>query len=135
MLLSGRLKLDDALIGICSSTSKILSSIIFGLAVSQWQMYVGSLVDVLNGTSLIAMRSIASKLVTTDELGKVNSLFGVAETLSPLMYTPLYALIYTKTLSILPGMFYLVGCGLTVPTLVIFAWVERVNVTWGITIG
>lgn len=119
--LSGRLQLDDALIGVFSTTSKILSSIVYGFAVSQWQMYCGSIVDVINGTSLIAMRSIASKLVTADELGKVNSLFGVAEALVPLVYAPLYARIYTETLSILPGTFFLVGGGMTVPALIIFA--------------
>lgn len=121
VILSGHFKLDDALIGVFSTTSKILSSVIYGLAVYQWQMYAGSVIDIINGTSLIAMRSIASKLVSNDELGKVNSLFGVAESLVPLVYAPLYAKIYTATLSILPGTFFLVGGGMTVPALVIFA--------------
>lgn len=123
VILSGHFKLDDALIGVFSTTSKILASIVYGFATVQWEMYIGSIIDVINGTSLIAMRSIASKLVTNDELGKVNSLLGVAESLVPLVYAPLYARIYTETLSTFPGTFFLVGGGMTVPALVIFAWV------------
>lgn len=50
------------------------------------------------------MRSIATKLVDSDELGKVNSLFGVAEALMPLVYAPMYASLYQATIDTLPGM-------------------------------
>lgn len=113
--------MDDALIGIISSSSKILSSLVYGLAVYPWQMYAGSLVEMLNGTSFISMRSIASKLVSSDELGKVNSMLGVTESIVPLIYAPLYAKIYALTLTVLPGTFYLVGGAMTIPALFIFA--------------
>lgn len=78
------------------------------------------IVEILNGTSFIAMRSIASKLVSSDELGKVNSLFGVAEALVPLIYAPLYAAVYSATMNTLPGAFFLLGGAMTVPAVVIF---------------
>lgn len=74
----------------------------------------------LNGTSFISMRSIASKLVASDELGKVNSLFGVAEALMPLVYAPMYTTIYAATINVLPGAFFLLGGALTAPAVVIF---------------
>lgn len=112
--------MDDAFIGIISSSSKILSSLVYGFSVQPWQMYAGSAVELLSGTSFISMRSIASKLVASDELGRVNSLLGVTESVVPLVYAPLYAKIYASTLSFLPGAFYLVGGVLTIPTLGIF---------------
>lgn len=78
------------------------------------------IVEILNGTSFIAMRSIASKLVSSDELGKVNSLFGVAEALVPLIYSPLYAAVYAATMDTLPGAFFLLGGAMTVPAVIIF---------------
>lgn len=80
----------------------------------------GPIVEILNGTSFIAMRSIASKLVCSDELGKVNSLFGVAEALVPLIYAPLYASVYAATMNTLPGAFFLMGGALTMPAVAIF---------------
>lgn len=66
------------------------------------------------------MRSIASKLVNSDELGKVNSLLSVAESMMPLLYTPLYAQVYAHTMNTLPGAFFLMGGALTLPAMVIY---------------
>lgn len=99
----------------------------------------GPIVEILNGTSFIAMRSIATKLVGPDEfgkltnklkefealtfyksLGKVNSLFGVVAALVPVVYTPMYASVYIATLHILPGAFLLLGGAMTLPAVGIF---------------
>lgn len=114
------MKIDDAMIGVMSSLSKILSSFVYAFAVENWQIYLGPLVEILNGTSLIAMRSIASKLVGSDELGKINSLFGLAEAITRIMYEPMYTQMYSSTLSILPGAFFLIGSALTAPAVLIF---------------
>lgn len=96
-----------------------------------------------NGTSFIAMRSIISKLVPEDELGKkirsryfyvlgfiniwlftiigkINSLFGICESIMPLVYGPMYSIIYRQTINIFPGTFYLLGAVLTLPAVFIF---------------
>lgn len=73
------------------------------------------------------MRSIATKLVSSHELGKVNSLFGVAEALMPLVYAPMYASLYQATIDTLPGAFFLVGGALTAPAVIIFLWMYKMN--------
>lgn len=100
--------------------SKILSSFVYAFAYLPIHMYLGALVEILNGTSFIAMRSIATKLVEKDELGKVNSLFGVAEALMPLLYAPMYTTLYAATMQTLPGAFFLLGGAMTAPAVVIF---------------
>lgn len=62
------LQIDDAIIGVLSSMSKIISSFVYAFAANTWQLYLGPIAEILNGTSFIAMRSIASKLVQSDEL-------------------------------------------------------------------
>ncbi|XP_044262868.1 uncharacterized protein LOC123010223 isoform X2 [Tribolium madens] len=116
------LKIDDAIIGIYSSMSKILSSFVYGFAKTSLVFYLGAIVEILNGTSFIAMRSIASKLVPPDELGKVNSLFGACEALMPLVYGPMYSATYAATINIMPGAFFILGGILTVPAVLIFGW-------------
>lgn len=96
--------------------------------------------EILNGTSFIAMRSIASKLVPSDELGafittnhnhiitnidsllpgKLNSLFGACEALMPLLYGPMYSATYAATINSMPGAFFILGGVLTVPAVIIF---------------
>ncbi|KAL6437541.1 hypothetical protein ACFW04_004171 [Cataglyphis niger] len=83
---------------------------------------IAAIVEIVNGTSFIAMRSIASKLVPTDELGKVNSLFGVCESLMPLIYGPMYSAIYAATMNTLPGTFFIAGGSMTMPAVFAFLW-------------
>lgn len=66
------------------------------------------------------MRSMATKLVSKDELGKVNSLFGVAEALMPVVYAPMYSTLYAATLKVFPGAFYVLGSAITVLAVLIF---------------
>ncbi|KAH8418948.1 hypothetical protein KR222_009358 [Zaprionus bogoriensis] len=127
-ILSHKLEIDDALVGVLSSTSKILSSFVYAFATLPWHMYLGGLVEIFNGTAFIAMRSIATKLVSKDELGKVNSLFGVAEALMPMVFAPMYTTLYAATLRVLPGAFFLLGGGLTMFSVGIFLWMYRFQV-------
>ncbi|KAF7414591.1 solute carrier family 46 member 3 [Vespula maculifrons] len=116
------LKVDDAIVGIMSCMSKILASFVYAFATTDWMIYLGALVEIVNGTSFIAMRSIASKLVPSDELGKVNSLFGVSESLMPLVYGPMYSSIYATTMNTFPGAFFIVGGCMTIPAVFGFLW-------------
>ncbi|XP_058810746.1 lysosomal proton-coupled steroid conjugate and bile acid symporter SLC46A3-like [Phymastichus coffea] len=115
-------KMDDALLGALSCLSKILASIVYAFATTDWMIYLAPLVEIINGTSFIVMRSITSKLVPPDELGKVNSLFGVCEAIVPLVYGPMYSSIYAATVNNFPGTFFLVGGGLMIPGVVAFLW-------------
>lgn len=52
--------------------------------------------------------------------GKVFSLFGVAETMMPIIFAPLYSRVYIATLTVLPGAVFLVSVVATIPALGIF---------------
>ncbi|XP_050538920.1 solute carrier family 46 member 3-like [Daktulosphaira vitifoliae] len=119
---SHMLQIDDAVIGVMSCMSKILAGFVYAYATTDFIYYLGALVDILNGTSIIAMRSIVSKLVPPHELGKANSLFGVCEALVPLIYGPMYSAVYKTTLKSFPGAFFLLGGALTIPAVIIFLW-------------
>ncbi|XP_045764916.1 proton-coupled folate transporter-like [Maniola jurtina] len=121
-LFSNYMKLDDTLLGIISITSKIVASFAYSFARNDLEIYLAPLLEILNGTSFIAMRSIATKLVSGEEFGKVNSLFGLAEAMTPLIYGPLYSRVYIATINVLPGAVFLLGALLTLPAIVIFGW-------------
>jgi len=124
---SHTLKIDDALIGVMSCISKILAGFVYAFASTDIIFYMAPLVEIINGTSFIAMRSIISKLVPSDELGKVNSIFGVCESLVPLIYGPMYSAVYKASLKTFPGMFFLIGSVLTAPAAFIFHWMYNEN--------
>lgn len=116
------LKMEDAMLGAIAAGSKIVAGICYAFAATPTVFYLVTLIDMVGGTGVIAMRSIASKLVPSEELGKINSLFGVCEALVPIIYQPLYSFVYKKTINYLPGAFFLIGSLLTVPTILMFLW-------------
>ncbi|CAH2107662.1 unnamed protein product [Euphydryas editha] len=122
---SKKMGVDDAVLGMISTTSKIAGSLVLAFARTNIEVYMAPLVEILNGTTTIALRSIASKLVSQQELGKVFSLFGVAETMMPLIFAPLYSRVYILTLHVLPGAAFLLSVLATIPALGIFVWFYR----------
>lgn len=119
-IFSSMLKIDDALIGAMSSFSKVLSSYIYAFSQLEWHLYMGPVAEIIGGTTFIAMRSLASKIVTSSELGKINSIFGIVESIAPLIYSPVLAAIYSATLKTMPGAFFLVGGTMTIPGAFLF---------------
>lgn len=121
-LFSFLLKFDDSVIGMMSCASKIAAGFVYAFATTVQVVRIAPLIDMMNGTSFIAMRAIASKLVPSDELGKVNSLFGACEAMMPVVCGPLYSKVYQLTMDTLPGAFFLMGGVITGPAFCIFGW-------------
>ncbi|KAJ0180104.1 hypothetical protein K1T71_004695 [Dendrolimus kikuchii] len=122
LVFSRYLQWHDSILGIISTVSKIAASFVYCFAPNEKIFFFAPLVEILNGTSLLAMRSIFSKLVSSSELGKMNSIIGLTENLMPLLYVPLYTKIYAATMEVLPGAAFLVGAGMTFPAVIVFSW-------------
>lgn len=115
-----KFQINDAIIGAIACVSKISSSIVESFAQTVWQFYLGPVVAIFTGGAFIAIRSISSKIVPKNELGKLNSIIYTAETLTTMIYTPSYAKLYSATLTTWPGAFYLLGGILMTPAFFIF---------------
>ncbi|KAL0840661.1 hypothetical protein ABMA28_015857 [Loxostege sticticalis] len=116
------LQWHDSMLGIISTVSKISASFVYAFAPNETIFFIAPMVEILNGTSMLALRSIFSKLVASDELGKVNSIIGLTENLMPLAYVPLYTQVYTATMEVLPGAVFLLGAAMTLPAVVVFVF-------------
>ncbi|KAK4884692.1 hypothetical protein RN001_000963 [Aquatica leii] len=119
------LGLDDALLGAISSVSKIIGGVAYMLAKTPVIFYIATLLEIFNGTAFIASRSILTKLVSNEELGKVNSLFGIAEAVTGLIYGPVYSAIYKAFLHSFPSAFFLVGIIFTIPPILMYLWLYK----------
>lgn len=74
----------------------------------------------MNGTMVVVNKSILSKLVLQDEVGNLFAFVGVVDSVSPLLLVPTYNTVYKATIETLPGTFYLISAGLTIPAFMIF---------------
>ncbi|XP_045778100.1 proton-coupled folate transporter-like [Maniola jurtina] len=120
-LFSKRLQMHDALIGIIATTCKVVSSCVYGLAPNRSWFFSGPLFDLFGNSGTTIIRSLGTKVVTPEKVGKMCSLIGFVEAIIPVIYTPLYSKVYSNTLESLPGAFYLLGALMTVPAILVFA--------------
>ncbi|KAJ0180107.1 hypothetical protein K1T71_004698 [Dendrolimus kikuchii] len=126
-LFSRKWKWDDSVLGLISNVSKIIGSLATGFARTGRHMYIAVGIEMLNASSFTALRSISSKLVSSDELGKMTSVFNLMEVLTSMVFGPIYSWIYMLTLEFDAGIIYYISTVLTVPTLVIFGWFYTEN--------
>nr|CAD7407246.1 unnamed protein product [Timema cristinae] len=80
----------------------------------------GPLIEFFGGVTIIAMRSIVSKLVPTTDIGQLNSLFGVCDALTPILYSTVYNTVYANTQETLIGTIYIMSAVLMTPPAIIF---------------
>ncbi|KAI8420169.1 hypothetical protein MSG28_008732 [Choristoneura fumiferana] len=81
--------------------------------------FLGPLLDMFSSAGATSLRSIATKLVHADEVGKTSSLISISEALVPVIYSPMYSKVYLSTMSTFPGSFYLISAALAVPAIII----------------
>ncbi|CAH2107664.1 unnamed protein product [Euphydryas editha] len=116
------LKWQDSVLGLLSTFSRIAGSFVYCFAPNERIFFIAPFLDMLNGTALLAIRSYSSKIVSSDEFGKMNSMFALAENFTPIVYTTLYTKVYIATMEVLPGAVFLIGSSLTIPALVFFGY-------------
>ncbi|XP_019865125.1 uncharacterized protein LOC109594350 [Aethina tumida] len=103
-------KLNDLTILMLTFIDKIASNVVFGLASSVTMLYVAACVSVITGITAVGIRSLATKIVSENDLGKAQSLFGICEAVAPAIATPLYNKgIYLPTFELLPSAFFYFG--------------------------
>ena len=93
----GMLQIRDSVIIPITLTTIIARDFIKGFAVYPWMYYLGSAINVLGGYSFSASRSIISKCVENDELGKVFALLSSMESVVPIGMSQAYATIWENT--------------------------------------
>ncbi|CAH1100540.1 unnamed protein product [Psylliodes chrysocephalus] len=73
------------------------------LTVNSTVTLIGAFMSVVTKLYRIVKRSYATKIVSTDDIGKTQSLLGIAEALAPALSVPVYNLLYMHTLKTFPA--------------------------------
>ncbi|XP_013187731.2 proton-coupled folate transporter [Amyelois transitella] len=126
-LFSKRWEIEDSIIGVVACLSRIAASVVYALAPSRTIYFLGPVLDMFSSAGATSLRSIATKLVNDDEIGKTSSLISISEALVPVIYSPVYSKVYLSTLSTFAGAFYLISAALAVPAIVILVLLFILN--------
>ncbi|CAH1099207.1 unnamed protein product [Psylliodes chrysocephalus] len=102
--------LTDLMILFITSFDKIVCNFIFGFANTSFMLYAGAVMSAIRGVSSIAILSLETKIVSENDLGKAQSLFGICGALAPAVAIPIYSkLIYDNTSKTFPAAFLFFG--------------------------
>ncbi|XP_030760083.1 uncharacterized protein LOC115885344 [Sitophilus oryzae] len=101
------LHFSDLIILLISIIDKIITNVIFGLARNITVFYAGVAISIVTRVYRTAKKSLATKIVTRNDVGKAQSLLGICDVLAPAFFVPIYnKIIYINTLQTSPGLFF-----------------------------
>ncbi|XP_045492901.1 proton-coupled folate transporter-like [Colias croceus] len=112
----------DSMLCLISIVSKLIGSVYLAFVTTDMEMFMVPIVEILNATTFTSLRSMASKLVRDEEMGKMNSLFSLVETLAALLFDPTYSILYARTISIFTGSVFIFSAVMSVPAIAILMW-------------
>ncbi|XP_039748958.1 proton-coupled folate transporter-like [Pararge aegeria] len=112
----------DSMLCLISISSKLIGSVYIAFVYTDLQMFMVPIIEILNATTFTSLRSMASKLVRAEEMGKMNSLFSLVETLAALVFDPTYSALYARTIPIFTGAVFIYSASMTLPAISILTW-------------
>ncbi|XP_052802385.1 proton-coupled folate transporter-like [Mya arenaria] len=110
-ILSNVLKLPDAVISIIGLACASIRFIVLTWSKHTWMVWAAVIVGSLGGMINSPARSLLSKLVHEDEVGKIFSVLGSGETIAK-FFALIFTALYGTTLDIFPGMSFLIASAL-----------------------
>uniref|UniRef100_A0A182QD70 Major facilitator superfamily (MFS) profile domain-containing protein n=1 Tax=Anopheles farauti TaxID=69004 RepID=A0A182QD70_9DIPT len=111
-VLSKRFGVSDAMICVFSVCFSLVGKPIMAFAVATvkpYLYYVATSIDVFEGSKMIAIRSLVSKLVGQDEIGKMLSILGIVDSAQVAIYPTIYSMVYLKSQSFFVGSVFLLS--------------------------
>lgn len=105
---SNYLMLSDATIILLGIVCKLIRLMWAGFCNASWMVFVSVAIGSMAGMITSVLRSLISKMVDTDEAGKMFAILSVAETSSKFLGSLIFLNIYSFTAHIFPGIAFLV---------------------------
>lgn len=124
-VLTELVKMPDVGIIMLAVSCKIARSLWAAFCFKSWMVYVSVMIGAFGGLSVSSIRSLLSKSVEEDELGKMFALLASGETASKLLGTIIFTNIYGATTHFFPGCAFLVECGLYVLMFFLAVWLYK----------
>ena len=90
---------------VLDATTSIINRIIWAFCTTEWMLYVGCAISVLDSTSTTVFRSLITKIVQPDEIGKVFSVIAIFQAIVPFIGVPLFGMLYKNTVATQPNAF------------------------------
>ncbi|XP_068086579.1 probable peptidoglycan muropeptide transporter SLC46 isoform X2 [Anabrus simplex] len=108
-MLKKKPQIPDVCVLTCGVLMTIASRLCYALARHEWIMYIGTIASSFQSIILVSIRSMASKITTVDDRGKVLSMFTSIESGAALLSSPMYSQVYNSTIETFPSTIFFVS--------------------------
>ena len=85
--------------------TSVINTLIWAFCTTEWMLYIGSAIAFLDSTSTTVFRSMITKIVKPDEIGKVFSVVAIFQAILPFIGAPLFGILYKNTVATQPNTF------------------------------
>ncbi|CAK1579385.1 unnamed protein product [Parnassius mnemosyne] len=127
-VLKRRLRLSDEIVGVLSCISYILATSGLVAASTTVVVFLLPLVGIISQGSQVVQRPILNKQILPTEQGKIYSVMGAMESATQTFSSPLYSLLYKKTVSSMPDAWLAPGVILAVFQLLSYLLTRKLGV-------
>ncbi|XP_026318550.1 proton-coupled folate transporter-like [Hyposmocoma kahamanoa] len=107
-----RLQFSDEVVGFFSCMSYILATLGLIATTSAWCVFLLPLIGIIAQGSQVVQRPILNKQILPNEQGKIYSVLGALESATQTLSSPLYSLLYNKTVASMPDAWLIPGIAL-----------------------
>ncbi|XP_045132812.1 proton-coupled folate transporter-like [Portunus trituberculatus] len=126
-LCSKILHIKDTLLIIIGALSIVSEYVCYGLVGSAAQtflMWLGPVVSIISNAYIIAFRSMSTKMVTSQEKGRISAVMAALNGLMPMAGYAVYSPIYYYTVDTFPGTQFFFGASLNFTIMIAFIGIE-----------
>ncbi|XP_059053576.1 proton-coupled folate transporter-like [Achroia grisella] len=113
-ILKQRLRLSDEVVGALSCATHGIASIGLILATTTLAVFIIPIVGIISQGSQVVQRPLMNKQILPTEQGKIYSVLGALESATQTITSPLYSLLYSRTVSTMPDAWLLPGIGIAI---------------------
>ncbi|XP_050665231.1 proton-coupled folate transporter-like isoform X1 [Leptidea sinapis] len=113
-VLKRRLRLSDETVGVVSCMSYVLATSGLIAARSTLVVFMIPVIGIISQGSQVVQRPIINKQILPNEQGKIYSVLGALESATQTISSPLYSLLYSTTVPVMPDAWLIPGITLAV---------------------
>jgi len=111
--LNAKLKIHDALMLVIILAAEVACYASLPFATTLWQFYLPTFFGGLGYCKYSLVRSLLSKCISLDEVGKAFSILAVVAALGPVAGNPVFRQLYNATIDTFPGSIFLLAASIT----------------------
>uniref|UniRef100_A0A1E1WVC4 Major facilitator superfamily (MFS) profile domain-containing protein n=1 Tax=Pectinophora gossypiella TaxID=13191 RepID=A0A1E1WVC4_PECGO len=126
-ILKKRLNLSDEMVGMMSCTSYVLATSGLIVASTTFCVFLLPIIGIIAQGSQVVQRPILNKQILPTEQGKIYSVLGALESATQTISSPLYSLLYKKTVANTPDAWLIPGIILAVLQALSYFTTKRLN--------